>query len=281
MIVAFRENVEGVLLACEELMANPGSDLLSAKDRDELRRKMEFTGVDDVKVLGFRSCNNTSRLSSEIFGKRKAKMFQRDPDVEGYISLVLRHSKSRPVEFVRFLNSCRGNTELLYSGKSSTARKYYNYMRDVSRAYHRLCMFARPYFVNGVLSVKVDSPHHIGDMFCRWLARKNPDLPVSVIEDDVAWIGNGGHVGLEHYAQVPACLAGSLEFDESRDEVDDLWDMYYDSQFIPKRRNKSHARQLQPKTSASMSKMAGRDSYKVGRGIANCTLDSFTPNKEA
>jgi len=280
MIVAFRENVEGVLLACAELMDNKDCELISAKDRDALKRKMEFAGITDVKMLGFRATVDTSKLVRHIFGSQSTRMFQRDPDVEGYISLVLRHHSSSPIELVHFLASCKGNGELLYSGKTRTGKKYYNYMRDVSRSYHRLCMFARPYSVNGVLSVKVDSPHNIGDMFCRWLARKNPDLPVAVIERDVAWIGNGSHVGLEHYTCVPSSLAGSLEFTSTTDEIDDLWDMYYDSQAIHKRRNKSHAKQLQPKASASMSKMSERDRYKVERGIANCTLDNFASGSE-
>ncbi|WP_340819741.1 DUF4130 domain-containing protein [Methanolobus sp. WCC4] len=280
MIVAFRETVEGVLLACMEVAEDPGCELMSAKDREDLQQKMDFSGIEKVKALGFRGSVDTTKLTGHLFGKQHPRMFQRDPDVEGYVSLVLRHRSSRAIELVHFLCSCRGNAELLYSGKSATGKKYYNYMRDVSRSYHRLCMFARPYSVNGVLTVKVESPHQIGDMFCRWLARKNPDLPVSVIEGDVAWIGNGGHVGLEHYTQVASSLAGSLEFADKCDEVDDLWDMYYDSQFIPKRRNKGHARQLQPKASASMSKMSERDSYKVERGIANCTLDSFASHSE-
>ncbi|MDI3485757.1 MAG: hypothetical protein PWQ51_146 [Methanolobus sp.] len=280
MIVAFRENVEGVLLACAELMANKDCKLISAKDRESLKQKMEFAGITDVKMLGFRATVDTSKIVCHIFGSQRARMFQRDPDVEGYISMVLRHRSSSPIELVNFLVSCEGNVELLYSGKTRTGKKYYNYMRDVSRSYHRLCMFARPYSVNGVLSVKVDSPHHIGDMFCRWLARKNPDLPVAVIQRDVAWIGNGRHVGLDHYTNIPASLAGSLEFISTTDEIDDLWDMYYDSQAIPKRRNKTHAKQLQPKTSASMSKMSERDRYKVERGIANCTLDNFASGSE-
>lgn len=281
MIIAFRENIEGVLLACAELMENPDCELISAKDRDALKRKMEFAGInDELRLLGFRPAVDTSKLVLHIFGSGRPKMFQRDPGVEGYISLVLRHRSSRAVELVRFLVSCKGDVESLYSGKTRIGKKYYNYMRDVSRSYHRLCMFARPYSVDGVLTVKVDSPHHLGDMFCRWLARKNPDLPVAVVEGDVAWIGNGGHVGMEHYTCVPSSLAGSLKFTSATDEIDDLWDMYYDSQAIPKRRNKSHAKSLQPRASASMSKMSERDRYKVERGIANCTLDNFASGSE-
>ena len=272
MIIAFRENVEGVLLACDELLANPDYDLISAKDRDELKQKMEFTGIDEVKALGFRSMADTTKLVRNIFGRQGSRMFQRDPDVEGYIAMVLRHKNLQPIELVHFLCSCKGNAELLYSGKSSTSKKHYNYMRDVSRSYHRLCMFARPAVVNGVLSVKIESAHQIGDMFCSWLSRKNLDFPVSVIEGDIVWIGNGAHVGLEHFTKLPSSLVTSLEF---TNELDDMWDIYYDSQMIYNRRNKNHARQVQPKASSSMSRMSERDRYKVEKGIATCTLDSF------
>ena len=149
MIVAFRENVEGVLLACAEVIEDPNCDLISAKDKDGLKQKIDFTGVDEVKVLGFRGITDTTTLVRNIFGKQGSRMFQRDPDVEGYISMVLRHRSSAPIELVRFLCSCKDNVDLLYSRKSITGKKYYNFMRDVTRSYHRLCMFARPYFVNG------------------------------------------------------------------------------------------------------------------------------------
>lgn len=276
MIIAFMESVEGVLLACTELIKNPDCELISARDRNELKKKMDFEGIEEVKTVGFKVSSSTSCLSGELFGRKHPRMFRRDPDAEGYVSLVLRHGSLDPVEFVRFLCSCRGNVELLYSCKTVPGKKYYGYMRDVSRAYQRLCMFARPFMANGLLCVRIDSPHKIGDMFCRWLSRKNPDLPVSVIQGDMAWIGNGNYVGLENNIRIPASLLGSIEYAEAdADKVDEMWDMYYDSQFIPKRRNKDNARKFQPKYCESMSKMAQRDSYKVEKGINNCTLDSF------
>lgn len=276
MIIAFKETVEGVLLACEELMVMQNCELISARDKKELKRKLEFTGVKEVKMLGFGCVSDTLLLIKRIYGVQRPGSSRQDPDIEGYISMVLRHRSSKPVELVHFLYSCRGSAEMLYSGKDRISKRYYTYMREVSSSYHRLCMFARPSLVNGVLSIKIDSQHRIGDMFCRWLARKNPDLPVSVIEGDIAWIGNGGHVALEHFTKVPSSLAGNIVFSNGDDEIDDMWDVYYNSQMIPKRRNRDHARNLQPKTSSSLSNMSSRDRYKVERGIATCTLDKFS-----
>ncbi|MDW7733512.1 MAG: DUF4130 domain-containing protein [Methanolobus sp.] len=276
MIIAFKQNVEGVLLACFELLECPDSDLIYARDLNELKGKISFSGFeDDVRIVGFKPVVNCSELATRILGNRKSRMFQRDPGVESYIDLVLRHSSGNPAELVHFICSCAGNADGLYSGKTMVGKRYYNYMRDVTRAYHRLCMFARPDLVNGILSVKVDSPHRIGDMFCRWLAGKNPDLPVSVVEKDVAWIGNGRYLGLEHFTSVGSSFIENLSFSREDDDLDHLWDVYYDSQMISNRRDKRHAKHLQPKSSASVSDMSRRDRYKVERGIASCTLDNF------
>ncbi|WP_406660207.1 DUF4130 domain-containing protein [Methanolobus sp. ZRKC3] len=277
MIIAFKENAEGVLLACFELLEHPGSGLVFAKDMTELKSKLSFSGMNcDVGTLGFRPSVNCSELAVKLLGKRKDRMFQGDPGMERYIDLVLRHSKCNPAELVNFICSCRGNADMLYSGKTRIGKKYYNYMRDVTRSYQRLCMFARPDFVNGMLSVDVDSPHHIGDMFCRWLSAKNPDVPVSVVERDIAWIGNGRYVGMDNFTSIRSSFVESLSSSRESEGVDELWDIYYDSQMITNRRNKRHAKQVQPKVSSSMSEMSKRDRYKVERGIANCTLDGFT-----
>jgi hypothetical protein len=276
-VIAFMDNVEGVLLAAYELLQDPSAELLFAKDMDELRSKIAFSGTErELKAVGFRPSADCTTLAHKLLGKRTGRLSPRDPDVEGYISLVLRHSSCDPASLVRFICSCNGSTDLLYSGKTPAGKKYYNYMRDVSRSYHRLSMFARPDLVNGILSVKVDSPHRIGDMFCRWLAGKNPDLPVAVLEKETAWIGNGRYLGLENFTHIRSSFLGSLNFSGAPDDIDDLWDVYYDSQMIPGRRNKGHAKHLQPKASSYISEMSARDRYKVERGISSCTLDNFT-----
>lgn len=276
MIIAFKNNVEGVLLACFELLAHPNSDLIFAKNTDELKSKLSFSRIGcDVKTLGFKPTVNCSELTLKLLGKRRDRMFKGDPGIERYIDLALRNSSCNPAELVHFICSCQGNADMLYLGKTPTGKKYYNYVRDVARSYHRLCMFSRPDFVNGILSVNVKSPHRIGDMFCRWLSGKNPDVPVTVIEKEIAWVGNGRYIGLDHFTSIHSSFVENLNYTRENDGVDDLWDVYYDSQMITNRRNKKHAKQVQPKSSSSMSKMSYRDRYKVERGIANCTLDNF------
>ena len=282
MIIAFKTDVDGILLACSTLKRYPDAELMFAKDKHELERKLTFSGNEDkVMRLGFTPTGATGKLILEVLGKRPAKMSPIDTNPVQYIDLILRHSKANPVELVRLIVSCNGSAEQLYTGKSKLARRYYNYMRDVTRAWQRMCMFARPDLVKGVLTVEIDSPHYVADIFCRWLTKKNPDLPVAVIFGNSAWVGNGGLVGLDHFTKTAAAFVKSLQTSSSSndDEIDKLWDVFYNSQMIESRRNRKLASKMQPKSSAGMSKMAKADRYKVERGISNCTLEMFSNDK--
>ncbi|MCL7411796.1 MAG: DUF4130 domain-containing protein [Methanosarcinaceae archaeon] len=282
MIIAFKTNVDGVLLACSTLKKHSDAELMFAKDKHELEQKLTFSETkDEVVRLGFTPAGGTKKLVLEILGKRPAKMSRTDTRPVQYIDIVLRHSKANPAELVRLIVSCNGSAEHLYTGKSKLARRYYNYMRDVTRAWQRMCMFARPDIINGVLTVDIDSPHDVADIFCRWLAKKNPDLPVAVTFGNAAWVGNGELVGLDHFTKTAAAFVKSLHTSSSSndDEVDKLWDVFYNSQMIETRRNRKLASKMQPKSSAGMSKMAKADRYKVERGISNCTLEMFTKDR--
>ncbi len=277
MIIAFKKDVDGVLLACSALQKYPDADFVFAKDKGELKKKLEFLGTEEeVLALGFKPSGSTAGLIKEILGKRPAKMSPRDPKPVQYVDLVLRHRDADPGELVRLIVSCQGSVEMLYSGKSILARRYYRYMRDVTRAWQRMCMFSRPNFSNGILTVEIDSPHDVADIFCRWLAKKNHDVPVTVIQGTVAWLGNGELVGVEHFTKTAASFVSSLRVSvQQDDEVEELWDVFYNSQMIESRRNRGHAKKMQPKSSALLSKMAKKDRYRVKRGIASCTLDRF------
>jgi hypothetical protein len=277
VIIAFKKDVDGVLLACSALEKYPDADFVFAKDKGELKKKLEFLGTEEeVLSLGFKPFGSTARLIKEILGKRPAKMSPRDPKPVQYVDLVLRHRDADPGELVRLIVSCQGSVEMLYSGKSILSRRYYRYMRDVTRAWQRMCMFSRPDFSNGILTVEIDSPHDVADIFCRWLAKKNHDVPVAVIQGTVAWLGNGELVGVEHFTTTAASFVSSLRVSAQQDdEVEELWDVFYNSQMIETRRNRSHAKKMQPKSSALLSKMAKKDRYRVERGIASCTLDRF------
>jgi hypothetical protein len=138
-------------------------------------------------------------------------------------------------------------------------------------------MFVRPDIINGILTARIDTQHDVADIFCRWLANKNPDMPVTVICGSRAWIGNGHLAGVERFGPIDPEKLKELDSSSSSDmDIEEMWSVYYDSQMIENRRNRSLAKKLQPKYTGSLSNMAKNDRYKVEKGIANCTLDSFT-----
>lgn len=277
MIIAFKANVEGVLLACSALQEHPKCELMFARNRKEMDRKLRFSCAEnEIIFLGFDRKYNTAELIHAIFGTTSKKMSPHDPKPTRYIELVLRHRSANPADLVRVLAECKGDASLLYCGKTKLARRCYTHMREVNRAIHSMCMFVRPEPVNGILTARVNPVHDVADIFCRWLSNKNPDLPVAVICRDRAWVGNGELAGLERFMAINPEVLGKLESPADDAELEKLWDVYYDSQMIESRRNRSLAKKVQPKYTSALSKMARKDRYKVERGIASCTLEKFT-----
>lgn len=279
LIFGFRTTVEGVLLASLKLRQLPDAHLMFAEDLEELQRKIDFAGIEkDVELVGFGPTASAMELAERVFGNhwnRHMKFSRRkEPDPIYFIDLVLRHADCDPSDLVRNLSLCE-DVAYLSSGKTQLQKRFYRCMREVSLSYHRLCMFARPAFVRGILTANIRPEHRIEDLFCRWLARKNPDLPVAVVHGDKAWIGNGHFVGLDRFIVVSSSFMGNLTAMNASDEVEELWDIYYDSQMIDSRRNKKQAKKFQPKAASSVSGMSMKDRYKVERGISPCKLGDF------
>jgi len=68
-----------------------------------------------------------------------------------------------------------------------------------------------PFFINGILTVRIDSRHEVGDIFCRWLAKKNTDVPVVVIHGKDAWVGNGNLIGLGGFIKTKVKFVENLK----------------------------------------------------------------------
>jgi hypothetical protein len=50
MIIAFKESVNGVLLACAKLKEKPEAELLFANNKHEMKQKLKFSNIGDEKV---------------------------------------------------------------------------------------------------------------------------------------------------------------------------------------------------------------------------------------
>lgn len=279
IIIAFKRNLEGVLLACIKFKISLDSPLIYADTLEELEKKIEFIGIKEpIEKVGFTSNKDIKKIVTFLFGNEAKNRFKNpmknEPDLINFIDLVLKHVDNDPVEFVKTLASCK-SIDALFTGKQFLHKKYYKQMREVLLSYHRLCMFVRPDVFKGILIAEINTRHRIQAMFCRWLANKNSDLPVAIVQGSKAWIGNGQYLGLDKFTVVTSSFLNEFKADKVSNDIHELWDIYYDSQMIDNRRNKRQAKQFQPKSSSLLSNMSKKDRYKIERGISTCKLEDF------
>ena len=116
------------MLACLKLRQLPDAHLMYAEGLEELRRMIDFAGVErDIELVGFEPAPITD-LAESAFGKhwdRHVSFSRRkEPDPIHYIDLVLRHANCEPSELVRTLSSSE-NVTSLYSGKTQLQKRCY------------------------------------------------------------------------------------------------------------------------------------------------------------
>ncbi|MDK2892635.1 DUF4130 domain-containing protein [Methanohalophilus sp.] len=279
MIITFFPFVGSVLQASLYIMKYPYAELLYGSNSAEIEMKLCFVKKDDTEKI-LHAANVCSdqipELMKKLFSNKWHKFSKADIPPVKYIECVLRHSSVDLAAFVRFLAGCNGNIDALYNKRSREGKRYYTYMREVTKSYHSLCMFARTEVFDNLIISEINPPHSISDLFCKWLGRRNPDLPVAVIQNDIAYIANGEYLGYKHFDVLPASEIESLRSSKRDEKLENLWDMYYCTQMIDNRRNPGLAKKMQPAYTSGISRMAAKDRYRVERGISNTTLFDFT-----
>ena len=281
MIILFKATVTGVLLACLELRQRPEADLVFACDPNEGETKLKMTyPTAEVIRVGFNSKVDKQQLAKRVFPDGWHRITNFDSPPLNYIELVLRHRKCNPAELVRLLHGCEGEVDGLYCGKERIYKRYYRYMREVKNNYHRLCMFVRPVCGDTVLYVNVTPKNHVSDMLCRWLAVRNPDRAVIVVDGKFAYVCNGEILKMQHFLKTSVDSIQHLIPSEDSANPEELWDTYYKSQMIDNRRNHSLSKRLQPRGDSGYSTMSKKDRYFVERGIPTSTLLDFVNEKQ-
>ncbi len=287
MIMRFQRNVRGILTACRATEKYNDIDIIFS---DERSLSTQLIGYAENEIETQRSSSfDTLWDNCSISQLVAAVFFRNDPGaIDSYqspvefIETVLRHRKCNPLELVGLLKKCKGRKEMLYIPQYREGHRYFRYMKEVKKEFYHMCMFTRPELFGNVLIARVSTDHRTSDMFCQWLARKNPDIVIGVIDKNISWIGNGNLLGFEsQVCEVDPSFLVDLQSGDNADKgLEDLWEIYYDSQYISKRRNRKLASRMQPAISANFSTMAKNDRYRVEKGTGNCTLDEFSKDCE-
>lgn len=63
--------------------------------------------------------------------------------------------------------------------------------------------------------------------------------------------------------------------EKKREEIDELWNIFYDSQYIPARRNQKHAYKMLPEKYSQYSEDTRTERLKIENRAENTTLQEF------
>ena len=163
LIITFFPLVGSALQASLYLLEYPNAELVCGNDSAEIERKLCFVRKDESEeVLHANNVcyDQVPKLMKKLFNKKWHKFSKMDSSPFKYIDRVLRHSSADPAEFVRFLAGCNGDIDILYNKQSCVGKKYYNYMREVTKSYHALCMFGRTEVFEKILMTEINPSHH-------------------------------------------------------------------------------------------------------------------------
>ncbi|MFQ6089467.1 MAG: DUF4130 domain-containing protein [Candidatus Methanofastidiosia archaeon] len=152
--------------------------------------------------------------------------------------------------------------EYVLSNISKEARELYRRYRAVQGEVHKAHGFLRFEVYGDVYITKARFEHRVEDMVLSLFMRKYPEKFVVLISKK-AWVGFGGEIRVFE----------SVDLRKSRAARDELWEAYYNSAYIEKRRNRKHAMHAVPKKFWRRFGMA--EGLKIDKGIQKGTLEEW------
>ncbi|MBD3259858.1 DUF4130 domain-containing protein [Candidatus Woesearchaeota archaeon] len=123
------------------------------------------------------------------------------------------------------------------------ARKYYNMRRAVGNCLHKAKSFTR-FQINkrGILSASIEPEHRIEDLLVRWFYNRFPMYSIVIESKRGCFVCEKGRIWKDK-RKMDVVIA-SLERKKKKDSIlselsndENLWNEFYDSQYIEKRRN--------------------------------------------
>ena len=273
--------VREVLGAYLEFKIHHHSKLIDFDGFDGLNKSNEDEIIEYKQGKQYWNELRTDQLAKIIFNKNIDFTPYFYNDILQYISCIVRHKSYSQFELFHLIDECYGAGEVLFTPSSKLGNRYLRFMKEVKSELHRMCMFVRPEVYEKILVVEIKPTHKNEKHFCYWLSKKNPDLLVGIKHLSYSLLGNAQLLGFnETVIIVNSNIIAELKNNKvSSLDAEEIWDVYYNSQFINSRRNKQYAKQMQPKYSSKFSKMAKKDRYKVEKSTHSVTLDFFCNNK--
>ncbi len=276
MIIGYKKGLDGVLRAAVALKKNPGATMVCGANSRDLKDKLAMyhgevvVNVDDVVK------NVPFHIKAELWVKvPSCNPMQRSLSLGLYVTYALRNAKCAPDELVRLLALYYPDMRAVLAHKEAVSKKYYHYHRETMGELERIKAHVRFKLIGEALYAELNPKNDIRDLLLEWAMRRNPDRPVIIKCHSEYYLLNARGRGYDRdIANISKGEAGRLLGDMT-DAGSDIWDTFYDSQYIENRRNKGYAKTRLPAKYSYISPEIRRERKKVEHGIQKDTLDDF------
>jgi probable DNA metabolism protein len=157
--------------------------------------------------------------------------------------------------------------QYILSNISDEAKKFYKGARAAMCECHQAKGFLRFQEHGDLLIAKAEFEHNIIDSLMRHFMDRFPMKKVVILSDGKAHVGEDSELREEVIGKYLPLMVSEKK------EKDELWETFYDSQYIESRRNRKLAMKSVPKKYWKQFDMP--EALKIDKGIPQVTLASF------
>jgi len=231
----------------------------------------------------------------KIYEKRKGCFRLSNYELQEIKKLIdwnLRYKKNDMGKFALILKIIRQclveGPSIVLSQVTTESRETYRRSRQVGCEYHKACGFLRLDVVGDFLVSTAKFEHEVEDLIVRFWSKRYPEKTVVLFspskQKPFAYKGTKGKVSFvegEEMAvlrakindEIKEILACSIVQKDSNEDIERIFEAFYDVSSIPSRRNKRLARRCVPKKYSERFKM--KEGVKIEYGIQKTKLDAF------
>lgn len=276
MIIGYLKETESVVKAAIALKKEPGSTMVCGKNKRDLELKLSGYHGEVVQYAGD-IVKNIPMNTRTVLWQKPPKFGRARCSISAGLMIMysLRHRSCKPDELVKLISSYYPDIYAILSHKDETSVTYHHMAMTVMAEYERMRAHSR-FSVRGDLYYAEISPEHlVSDLYLEWSCRRLCDRPGIVKCHRDYYLVNANYLGYDRQIkeisedEVNRLLAGKEKAEN------DIWEIFYDSQFIEGRRNKEHAKQMLPAKYTYLNDEIRKERQKIERGIPRNTLNDF------
>jgi probable DNA metabolism protein len=292
VLVVFDSTFESLLstaLVCESMGAKAiHEDHFNPYLINKESKIIQTAKINDEKYIQFKEILKIYETRKGCFRLSKYEL----NEIKKLVEWNLRYRKNDIGKFALILKMIRQclieGPSIVLSQVTAESRETYKRSRQVGCEYHKACGFLRLDTIGDYLVSVSKFEHDVEDLVVRFWSKRYPEKTVVLFspskQKPSAYIGNKGKVSFiegeemailqakinEETSKIPTF---SIAHKDSNEDIETIFDVFYDVQYIPSRRNKRLARRCVPKKYSERFKM--KEGVKIEYGIQKTKLDSF------